>query len=75
MGVPVITLHDTTDYFSPQNVSASILKNSGLNQFVCESKEQIQMLIEKLIAKKPSKSWVSDCFINGKICDKVLHSM
>lgn len=40
MGVPVLTLFDNVRYYHSQNVTTSLLKNSGLEEFVTYSQEE-----------------------------------
>jgi predicted O-linked N-acetylglucosamine transferase (SPINDLY family) len=75
MGVPVYTLYDDKYYFHAQNVTASILKNSDLDEYICYTKDE---MIEKIngLSKRGDKYWsglkgsVRDRFINGRVCDK-----
>jgi predicted O-linked N-acetylglucosamine transferase (SPINDLY family) len=75
MGVPVITLTDRKGKTLHQNVSASLLINSGLEDFVCDSEEEfIQTCLETSIKvlSSPSgdyKKMVRSKFINGTVCD------
>jgi predicted O-linked N-acetylglucosamine transferase (SPINDLY family) len=41
MGVPVYTLYDNEYYFHAQNVTASILKNSDMEEYICYTKGEI----------------------------------
>ena len=76
MGVPVYTLYDDKYYFHAQNVTASILKNSGLEEYICYTKEEMIVKINEL-CKKDDVYWgglkgsVRDKFINGRVCDKI----
>lgn len=75
MGVPVFTWYDTTTYFHPQNVTASILKNSDLNFYVCNNTQEIINKIKSL-EKEPLEFWKNlklntrNKFLNGKVCNK-----
>ena len=40
MGVPVITLFDSDKQYHVQNVTASILMNCGLSEYICFSEEE-----------------------------------
>lgn len=76
MGVPVITLKDTTTYFHAQNVTCSILENchDNLNSFIAHS---IDQLTENCLAldKKDNSFWSNlkektrQSFIDGYICN------
>lgn len=80
MGVPVFTLYDQTYYFHPQNVTASILKNSSsdLDFYVCSNQDE---LLEKinLISSKDSSFWkdlkpnTRRNFLNGDVCNKTAY--
>lgn len=76
MGVPVYTLYDDKYYFHAQNVTASILKNSDLEEYICYTKDEMIEKINKL-CKRGDKYWselkesVRDKFINGRVCDRV----
>lgn len=75
MGVPVYTLYDKEYYFHAQNVTASILKNSELEEYICESKEEMMCKIEELFGKSDEywnmiKQEVRAKFVGGKVCNK-----
>lgn len=78
MGVPVFTLWDKEWWFAPMNVTVSILKNSGLDFYVCDSTEEI---IDKIhiLQKKPIEFWKTvkedtrKQFLCGKVCNKQLY--
>lgn len=75
MGVPVYTLYDDKYYFHAQNVTASILKNSELDEYICYTKDE---MVEKIngLFKKGDDYWVGlkegvrDKFLCGKVCNK-----
>lgn len=75
MGVPVFTLWDKEWWMHCQNVTSSILKNSNLDFYVCESTDEIIDKIQILI-NKPSEFWKTlkedtrKQFLSGKVCDK-----
>jgi len=76
MGKPVFSLYDSKYYFHPQNVTCSILKNSDMEFYVCNSVEEIVNKIKQL-EKRPLQFW-KDCpqltrkqFLNGKVCNKI----
>jgi protein O-GlcNAc transferase len=78
MGKGVFSLYDTQTYFHAQNVTCSILKNSGLDFYVCNNTDE---LLEKIkILKNKSKSYWKDSpkiireqFLNGSVCDQKLY--
>jgi predicted O-linked N-acetylglucosamine transferase (SPINDLY family) len=75
MGCPVLSLYDSVTYFHAQNVSCSILKNSDLDFYVCNSTEEIIKKI-KILESKPIEFWKTqkedtrNKFLNGDVCDK-----
>ena len=75
MGVPVFSVWDRTFWFHCQNVSVSILKNSGLDFYVCDNTEELIEKI-KILEEKPIEFWKTlkeytrKTFLNGKVCDK-----
>ena len=78
MGVPVFSLWDKQFYFHPQNVTVSILKNSGLDFYVCDNNQEIIDKI-KILEEKPIEFWKTlkedtrKQFLNGKVCNKELY--
>ena len=76
MGVPVFSLYDTINYFHPQNVTCSILKNSDMDFYVCETTEEMISKI-KILEEKPVEFWatlkrdIRQQFLGGRVCDKV----
>jgi predicted O-linked N-acetylglucosamine transferase (SPINDLY family) len=78
MGVPVFSIYDTTTFFHASNVTVSILKNSGLDFYVCDN---IQEIIDKIkvLEEKPIGFWESikkdtrEKFLSGKVCNKTLY--
>jgi len=80
MGVPVFTVYDEQYYFHPQNVTASILRNSGeeLARYVLSNKDEIYDKIDELTKKdeifwKGMKTRTRKEFLNGKVCNKELY--
>ena len=73
MGVPVLSLYDNINYFHPQNVTVSILKNSNLDYFVCHSHDDIIKKIGELQEKGINKESIKKSFITGKVCDSKLY--
>lgn len=75
MGVPVFSLYDNKYFFHPQNVSCSILKNSNLEDYICDTQDELFKKIEELHKKEDTfwynlKNETRNKFINGKVCDK-----
>jgi predicted O-linked N-acetylglucosamine transferase (SPINDLY family) len=75
MGVPVFTLYDSEYFFHPQNVTASILRNSNLDNYVVNSVDELYIKLQEL-QNKSSDTWSSfktnirSQFLGGKVCDK-----
>jgi len=75
MGVPVYTLYDSRYYFHAQNVTASILKNSDLGEYVCDTEND---MVEKVcdLFKRDDIYWrnlktdVRGKFLGGGVCNK-----
>ncbi|NDD53035.1 hypothetical protein EBZ39_04010 [bacterium] len=81
MGVPVITMYDTVNYFHAQNVTASILLNTSpvLEKFVCKSVEDVVSLVGGLLDEpdefyRDLKNTTKDLFRNGPVCDGPGHT-
>lgn len=78
MGVPILSLYDSVNYFHATNVSCSILKNSDLDFYVCNNTKEI---IDKigLLTNKPIEFWKTqkqetrNKFLNGFVCNKIEH--
>lgn len=78
MGVPVFTLYDSKYYFHPQNVTASILKNSDLDYYILNTQHEIHQKIIELTNKDVSfwtefKQSIRHKFLTGKVCDDKLY--
>lgn len=75
MGVPVFSVYDSKYYFHPQNVTCSILKNSGMEYYICHNTDEMITKIKEL-ENKPVEYWkknkenVRKQFLDGKVCDK-----
>lgn len=73
MGVPILTLFDNVRHYHSQNVTTSLMKNSGLDEFVTTSQEEyIAKAVE--FANHPErfsdlKVRVRDAFVNGHVCN------
>lgn len=78
MGVPVFSLYDSQYYFHAQNVSCSILRNSDLDFYVVDTKEDLFEKI-KVLSGRDSNFWkglkgdVRAKFLGGRVCDKDLY--
>ena len=74
MGVPVFSIWNRTSWVHASNVTCSILKNSDLDFYVCDSTEEIINKI-KILEGKPIEFWktnkqnVRNKFLNGAVCD------
>lgn len=73
MGVPVYTLYNNTVYYHPQNVTASLLLNSGLPEFVCDSEsimlEKLKAIDRSEKAKEAVKIKTRQKFLAGNVCN------
>jgi protein O-GlcNAc transferase len=69
MGVPVLSLYDTVNYFHASNVTVSILKNSNLSDYICYSKLEIINKIGKIKDSVIDKNNIRNTFLNNKVCD------
>lgn len=82
MGVPVFTLYDSEYYFHAQNVTASILHNSDMPEYIATSKDDMLDKVSTILAK-PKAYWstlkhnVRQKFLQGKVCDQqsYIHDM
>lgn len=78
MGVPMLTMYDTTTCYHCTNVTTSLLKNSDLDYYVCSSEDD---LVNKIIElqSKPVEFWSNlkketrSKFLTGKVCNKGLY--
>lgn len=75
MGTPVVTLADRKHKTIHQNVSASLLINSGMGDLVVENQEDyyrvVQSLMDQIKAKGPSiKHEIQHKFLSGNVCNK-----
>ena len=75
MGVPVMSMRDTVYWFHPQNVTCSILENSGLSDWIYETEDQLFNRIAELHSKeeifwKQLKTRTRMQFTTGKVCDQ-----
>jgi protein O-GlcNAc transferase len=73
MGVPILTLFDNVRHYHSQNVTTSLMKNCGLDEFVAYSQDEY---IQKAayFANNPDKfrdikNKVRSAFVKGPICD------
>jgi predicted O-linked N-acetylglucosamine transferase (SPINDLY family) len=73
MGVPILTLFDNVRHYHSQNVTTSLMKNCGLDEYVTYSQEEY---IQKAVwfannwnSLSGLKQRVRDSFVKGPICD------
>lgn len=73
MGVPLITIFDNVRHYHSQNVTSSLLKNSGLDEYVAYSNEEyITKAVDfanNIHLLKNLKQRVRNNFVNGPICN------
>jgi predicted O-linked N-acetylglucosamine transferase (SPINDLY family) len=74
MGVPVLTMTNRKNKTIHQNVSASLLKNSGMSDFIVEDvegyKKAIRGIINDIIKEGESyKSKIQALFLGGEVCN------
>lgn len=75
MGTPVFSIYDSETYFHPQNVTCSILKNSYMDNYICQNTDEILIKIKEL-EDKPIEFWkelkmnIREQFLSGKVCNK-----
>ncbi len=75
MGVPVFTLYDSTHYFHAQNVTASLLRNSNLPEYVVDTESELCERVTNTCSKDKTfwqnlKHEVRHKFITGYVCNK-----
>lgn len=78
MGVPVFSVYDDKYYFHPQNVSCSILKNSGLDEYVIHNRDDIFEKIISLVEQVDNYDFwkilrvdIRSKFTGGLVCNKI----
>ncbi len=77
MGVPVLTFYDTTKKFHAQNVSASILKNSSLDDYIIYNYDLLSHI--KNLLNKDKSYWTNlkndtrKKFLNGYVCNHSIY--
>jgi predicted O-linked N-acetylglucosamine transferase (SPINDLY family) len=73
MGVPVLTLFDNVRHYHSQNVTTSLMKNSGLEGYVTYSEdeyvEKAVLLAQNMSQLDNLKHNVRDKFVNGHVCN------
>jgi len=73
MGVPILTLFDNVRHYHSQNVTSSLMKNCGLDEYVTYSQEEYiskAVYFANNINKLTNlKREVRDAFVNGPICN------
>lgn len=80
MGVPVFSMYDTKYYFHPQNVTASILKNTheSFQYYIASTAEEMMHKIGEL-GERSREFWetlkptIRSTFLNGGVCNKELY--
>jgi predicted O-linked N-acetylglucosamine transferase (SPINDLY family) len=75
MGVPVFSMYDSEYYFHAQNVSCSILKNSGMDEYIVNNESELVNKIQAFFEKDDDywntlKSNTRSKFMNGSVCNK-----
>lgn len=75
MGVPVFSLYDNINYYHPQNVTASLLKNSNLQEYIFTSEDELMEKINNLLINnttfwKSLKENTRKSFLEGKVCNQ-----
>lgn len=78
MGTPVFSIYDSKTFFHAQNVTCSILKNSDMEEYICQN---VKELLNKIadIHQKPAEFWhtlkqdTRNKFMSGKVCNKALY--
>lgn len=75
MGVPILSMYDSEFYYHPMNVTCSILKNSGMEEYIFNNEDELNRKIKDL-ENKPKEFWVKlkenirKQFLEGKVCNK-----
>jgi predicted O-linked N-acetylglucosamine transferase (SPINDLY family) len=70
MGVPVVTLRDSTTFFHAQNVTTSILHYSGFNQYILDSLDTLDLaFLDNILLTNDFKITVSKQFKHSNVCD------
>lgn len=76
MGTPTFSLYDSETYFHAMNVTCSILKNSGMDNYICHSIDEMIIKIKEL-ETQPIEFWknlknnIRKQFLNGKVCNQL----
>lgn len=75
MGTPILTLYDNVRHYHSQNVTSSLLINSGLDEYIAYSQDEyIQKAVEfanNLNKLKDLKTHVRDKFLQGHVCNHI----
>ncbi|NBU33768.1 hypothetical protein EB118_01975 [bacterium] len=73
MGVPIITLFDNVRHYHSQNVTTSLMKNSGMQEFVTFSHDdyvnRAVYLAKNMASLQNLKHNVRQKFLNGHVCN------
>lgn len=75
MGTPVLSMYDSEYYFHAQNVTCSILQNSGMQEYIFNNEKELNEKIVYLQNKDESfwsdlKETTRRKFLNGLVCNK-----
>jgi protein O-GlcNAc transferase len=73
VGVPVYTIYNNDTFYHPQNVTTSLLVNSGLDEFVCKDADDIVSRLQTL-SLKGLRERIYNSFTYGKVCDKKVYT-
>lgn len=72
-GVPILTIFDNIRHYHSQNVTTSLMKNCGLDEYVTYSKEEYikkaKYFSDNTLKLNNLKEEVRNKFVNGPICD------
>lgn len=73
MGVPVFTLHDKDTMYHPQNVTSSLLINSGMPEYISDTLDEMVEKISKVEKESLTniKTDTRNNFLNGTVCNTV----
>ena len=73
MGVPVLTVFDNVKHYHSQNVTSSLMTNSGMSDYVVNSNARyIEKALEfsnNLESLYNLKQTTRENFVNGAVCD------
>jgi len=71
-------MYDNVNYYHPQNVTASILKNSNLDEYIVTNKSELISKIKSMLSQPISfwstlKPTVRNSFLSGNVCNQKLY--